>query len=152
MKTFTGTRVPKLTSYGTLTWENLVRIIDDERQKTRTLKEEEGREFNWGYRGSSPSALAYSITKYLYGKRKAQDYSWILLETLIQELPSGKNWEIPEEAVHYIMRKAGVNTGKRKDSGKESLRGLIADFVYEGDGKEKIVWEGEEYNGNSEFI
>lgn len=151
MKTFTGTRVPKLTSYGTLTWENLVRIIDDETQKTRTLKEEEGREFNWGYRGSSPSALSYSITKTLYGKRKAQDFSWILLETLIRELPSNKNWEIPEEAVHYIMRKAGVNIGKRKDSGKESLRGLIADFVYDSDGKDTITTEGED-DGNSEFI
>ena len=144
MKTFVGTRVPKLTSYGTLTWESLVRVIDDEKQKTRTLRKEGGREFNWGYRGSSPSALAFAITRNLYGKKKAQACSWVLLETLIQELPSDKNWEIPEEAVHFIMDTVGMNIGKGGRKQRETLRSLIAGIVFNNG--------GDESNGNSEAI
>jgi hypothetical protein len=55
--------------------------------------------FNWGYGGSGPADLAYSILYDLYGKKVADSYYQQFKWDFIANLPQDKEWAITEEQI-----------------------------------------------------
>lgn len=81
--------------------------VDDQPLVTALGWDPERDRFTWGYGGSGPSALAYGMLTYEYGRDVAKVYCERFSDDVIEQLPKflgGVEWVLETEQIHLWWR------------------------------------------------